>query len=153
MSILKNSFVVYLGHHGDTGAHIADVILPTPAFPEKSSTFTNMEGRVLQSTQCFHPIGDSKDEWKIFRALSNEINSSLKFNNLFQLRSEIIKNHQIIRQLNLLPEFNKVDYEFKKKIESKELEFNISNFYMTDSISRASETMAKCTIEILNKAS
>ena len=153
MSILKNSFVVYLGHHGDTGAHIADVILPTPAFPEKSSTFTNMEGRVLQSTQCFHPIGDSKDEWKIFRALSNEINSSLKFNNLFQLRSEIIKNHQIIRQLNLLPEFKKIDYEFKNKIESKELEFNINNFYMTDSISRASETMAKCTIEILNKAS
>ena len=38
-----------------------------------------MEGRVLQTTKCFHPIGDSKDEWKIFRALSNEMNKDLKF--------------------------------------------------------------------------
>ena len=151
MSILKDAFVVYLGHHGDSGAHVADIILPAPAFPEKSSTFINMEGRVLQSTQCFHPIGESKDEWKIFRALSNESNNSLKFNNLFQLRAEIIKEHKIVKQLNLLPEFKKVDYEFKNKIKSKELKFNIDNFYMTDSISRASETMAKCTIEILDK--
>ena len=73
---MKEAFVVYIGHHGDSGAHIADVILPAPAFPEKSSTFVNMEGRVLQTTKCFHPIGDSKDEWKIFRALSNEINKT-----------------------------------------------------------------------------
>ena len=150
-SILKDAFVVYIGHHGDSGAHIADVILPSPAFPEKSSTFVNMEGRVLQTTKCFHPIGDSKDEWKIFRALSNEINENLNFNNLEELRNEIINNFVIFKELNILPHFKNINLKTSKEIVSKNIEFNISNFYMTDSISRASETMAKCTKEILNK--
>ena len=150
-SILKGAFVVYIGHHGDSGAHIADVILPAPAFPEKSSTFVNMEGRVLQTTKCFHPIGDSKDEWKIFRALSNEINKKLNFNNLEELRIEIINNFVIFKELNILPHFKNINLKTSKEIVNKNIEFNISNFYMTDSISRASETMAKCTKEILNK--
>ena len=151
LSILKGAFVVYIGHHGDSGAHIADVILPAPAFPEKSSTFVNMEGRVLQTTKCFHPIGDSKDEWKIFRALSNEINQNLKFNNLEELRIEIVNNFKILKELNALPQPQSLDFKSSQEIRSKTIEFNINNFYMTDSISRASETMAKCTKEIANK--
>ena len=151
LSILKDSFVVYIGHHGDTGAHIADVILPSPAFPEKSSTFVNMEGRVLQTTKCYQPIGESKDEWKIFRALSNEFNKNLNFNNLEELRIEIINNFEIFKELNILPQNQTSDIKSSKTIMNKNIEYNIKNFYMTDSISRASETMAKCTKEILNK--
>jgi len=150
-SILKDAFVIYIGHHGDCGAHIADLILPSSAFPEKSSTFVNMEGRVLQTTKCFHPIGESKDEWKIFRALSNEINQNLKFDNLQELRNEIINNFEILKELNILPNLNSLEMKSPKDLMSKNIEFNINNFYMTDSISRASETMAKCTKEILNK--
>ena len=151
LSILKEAFVVYIGHHGDCGAHIADVILPAPAFPERSSTFINMEGRVLQTTKCFHPLGESKDEWKIFRALSNKINQSLIFDNLQELRNEIIKNFENLRELNKLPTLNRSEFKFSKEIASRNIKFNINNFYMTDSISRASDTMAKCTKEILNK--
>ena len=150
LSIFQNSFVVYIGHHGDKGAHIADVILPAPAFPEKSSTFVNMEGRVMQTTKCYHPIGESKDEWKIFRALSNEINNDLKFNNIEELRLEIINDYEVFKELNTLPQIKNLDFKFEEKIKSRNLQFNINNFYMTDSISRASETMAKCTKEILN---
>ncbi|PPR49359.1 MAG: hypothetical protein CFH15_01194, partial [Alphaproteobacteria bacterium MarineAlpha5_Bin5] len=39
----------------------------------------------------------------------------------------------------------------KKLISDKKINYNIKNFYMNDSISRASETMAKCTKEILEK--
>ena len=151
LSILQESFVVYIGHHGDSGAHVADVILPSPAFPEKSSTFVNMEGRVLQSTKCYQPIGDSKDEWKIFRALSNEINKKLTFNTLSDLRSEIVNSFAILKELNSLPRSHVLKLKSTKEVVSKKIEFNINNFYMTDSISRASETMAKCTKEILNK--
>ena len=151
MSLLKDSFVVYIGHHGDSGAQIADIILPSPAFPEKSSIFVNMEGRVLQTTKCFHPIGESKDEWKIFRALSNEINGTLKFNNLEELRNEVISNFGILKHLNTLPQYSNHNLNLTNEIKSKNIVFNINNFYMTDSISRASETMAKCTKEILNK--
>jgi NADH-quinone oxidoreductase subunit G len=151
LSILKEAFVVYIGHHGDSGAHIADVILPAPAFPEKSSTFVNMEGRAMQTTKCFHPVGESKDEWKIFRSLSNEFNKNLSFNNLEDLRIEIINNFEILKELNVLPQFRNSNFRSPEQIRSKNLEFNIDNFYMTDSISRASETMAQCTKQILNK--
>ena len=99
-SSLKDSFVIYIGHHGDEGANNADIILPSPAFPEKTSTFVNIEGRVLQTTKCFNPIGEAKEEWKIFRALSQEFKEQLKFNNLKELRQEIIKNFPHLNQLN-----------------------------------------------------
>ena len=148
---MKDSFVIYLGHHGDKSAQVADIILPTPAYTEKSSTYINMEGKTLQTTKCYHPIGESKDEWKIFRALSNEINKDLKFSNIEELRLEIINDYEVFKELNTLPQIKNLDFNFEEKIKSRNLQFNINNFYMTDSISRASETMAKCTKEILNK--
>ena len=150
-SSLKGSFVIYIGHHGDEGANNADIILPSPAFPEKTSTFVNIEGRVLQTTKCFNPIGEAKEEWKIFRALSQEFKEQLKFNNLKELRQEIIKNFPHLNQLNTLPNKSEVNFGKSHIIDNKEIEYNIRNFYMTDSISRASVNMANCTKEILNR--
>jgi len=110
-----------------------------------------MEGRVLQTTKCFHPLGESKDEWKIFRSLSNEFNKVLKFNNLQELRNEIIDNFNFLKELNVLPNLDNLESKFLKEVKSMDIVFNINNFYMTDSISRASETMANCTNEILNQ--
>ena len=150
-SSLKDSFVIYIGHHGDEGANNADIILPSPAFPEKTSTFVNIEGRVLQTTKCFNPIGEAKEEWKIFRALSQEFKEQLKFNNLKELRQEIIKKFPHLNQLNALPNKSEVNFGKSHIIDNKEIEYNIKNFYMTDSISRASVNMANCTKEILNR--
>ena len=150
-SSLKDSFIIYIGHHGDEGANNADIILPSPAFPEKTSTFVNIEGRVLQTTKCFNPIGEAKEEWKIFRALSQEFKEQLKFNNLKELRQEIIKKFPHLNQLNTLPNKSEVNFGKSHIIDNKEIEYNIKNFYMTDSISRASVNMANCTKEILNR--
>jgi len=151
LSILDGAYVVYIGHHGEKGAHIADLILPSPAFPERTSTFVNTEGRVMQTTKCFQPLGESKEEWKIFRAISDEFNSELIFNNIGELRKEIIKNFPYLKEINVLPDKKNIDFESFVKIADQQIDYNISNFYMTDSISRSSETMAKCTKEILNK--
>ena len=148
---MKNSYVVYIGHHGDSGAQIADVILPAPAYTEKSSTFVNMEGRVLQSTRCYHPLGQAKEEWKIFRSLSDNFNSNLKFNNLEDLREEICQNYPQFKIINLLSLQNKINFGKDIKINSRSINYTISNFYMNDVISRASKTMAECTKKILNK--
>ena len=150
-SSLEDSFVIYIGHHGDEGANNADIILPSPAFPEKTSTFVNIEGRVLQTTKCFNPIGEAKEEWKIFRALSQEFKEQLKFNNLKELRQEIIKKFPHLNQLNTLPNKSEVNFGKSHIIDNNEIEYNIKNFYMTDSISRASVNMANCTKEILNR--
>ena len=151
LSILKNAYVVYIGHHGDVAASVADAVLPAPAFPERSSTYVNTEGRVVQTTKCMHPLGESKEEWKIFRALSNEFNDNLKFNNLGELRQEIIKEYSFLKELNVLPVSEKINFGNSIEIKDRKVKYNISNFYMTDSISRASSTMAICTKEILNK--
>ncbi len=150
-SILEGAFIVYLGHHGDDLAQLADIVLPTPAYTEKSSTYMNMEGRVLQTTRCYHPLGSSKEEWKIFRALSNHFSQELKFNNLLELRNEISNSFPVFKEINKLPTSLKLDFGSSRKIENRVLEYNIKNFYMTDVISRASITMANCTKEILTK--
>ena len=149
-SILEDGFIVYLGHHGDVLAQLADIVLPTPAYTEKSSTYMNMEGRVLQTTRCYHPLGVSKEEWKIFRALSNNFSQKLKFNNLSELRNEISNLFPAFKEINNLPITSKLDFGSSTKIENRDLEYNIKNFYMTDVISRASITMANCSREILN---
>ena len=150
-SILKDSFVVYMGHHGDNSAQMADVVLPSPAYTEKSSTYVNMEGRVLKSTRCYHPLGQSKEEWKVFRSLSNVLRKPLSFNNLDELRNKICQQYPMFQFINALPKKNKLNFGNYKKINKRNLNHTINNFYMTDVISRASITMANCTKEILNK--
>ena len=48
-SLFAGSFKVYVGHHGDNGAHHSDVILPGAAYSEKSGTYVNLEGRVQRA--------------------------------------------------------------------------------------------------------
>ncbi len=152
LSILKNAYVVYLGHHGDKSASVADVILPTPAYTEKTSTYMNIEGRVIQTNKCHNPLGEAKEEWKIFRVLSNLINHQLKFNNLSELRDEITKNFNQFTSINELKPNKNITFAKVNKIDDINIQYNINNFYMNDSISRSSETMALCTKDILNKA-
>ena len=151
MEVLNDAFVVYLGHHGDKGASVADIILPTPAYTEKTSTYVNTEGRVLQTSKCHSPLGEAKEEWKIFRALSDSFGNILKFNNLQELREKLLVEHSMFSKLFEKPSGNKISFGSKDLIKDKDINYNIENFYMTDSISRASKTMANCTKEILNK--
>ena len=46
IDVPPGAFVVYIGTHGDAGAHRADVILPGAAYTEKSGLYVNTEGRV-----------------------------------------------------------------------------------------------------------
>ena len=100
--ILKESFVIYVGHHGDIGAQRADIILPSPAYTEKNSTFVNLEGRVMKSQKCHQPLGEAKEEWKIFRKLSDKLSFNMPFNNIYELRQEMSKINPIFNQLNIL---------------------------------------------------
>ena len=99
----------------------------------------------------FRSIGESKEEWKIFRALSDQFENKLNFNNLNELRQEIITKFIFLKEINSLPSALLSKFGLPVKIKNRELEYNIKNFYMTDSISRSSVTMAKCSKEILDK--
>ena len=105
----------------------------------------------MQTSKCHSPIGDSKEEWKIFRALSDYFDKALKFNNLQQLRDKLLITHPLFSKLFSKPSINKITFGSNYNIKEREIEYNIKNFYMTDSISRSSETMANCIKQITNK--
>ena len=149
---LEGSFVVYCGHHGDINAHHADIILPTPAYTEKSSTFMNIEGRVIQTSRCHNPHGDAKEEWKIFRVLSDLLECGIKFNNINDVRKKLVDHNKNFLEIMEVHNSSNLSFASKEAIKDHNVFYNITNFYMNDSISRSSETMAKCTNEILNKA-
>ncbi|MBN9346094.1 MAG: NADH-quinone oxidoreductase subunit G, partial [Devosia sp.] len=62
---MGKAFVVYVGTHGDAGAHRADVILPSAAYTEKSGTYVNTEGRVQVAERAVFPPGEAKEDWAI----------------------------------------------------------------------------------------
>ncbi len=146
MSRLGKAFVVYQGHHGDAGAHRADVVLPGAAFTEKNATYVNTEGRAQLGKLAVFPPGEAKEDWKILRALSEALGKPLPYDNLGQVRE---------RLATLSPVFGNVDAVMPAAWGPFGAEGGIAtgvpfvapieNYYMTDPISRASATMAECT--------
>jgi NADH-quinone oxidoreductase subunit G len=141
---LGKAFVIYQGHHGDAGAHRADVILPGAAYTEKPGTYVNTEGRVQIARRAVYPPGDAREDWTILRALSERMGKTLPYDTLDQVRARMVAvNHN----------FAAVDQQhvgswglFGRAVAltSAPLSSPIANFYMTCPISRASKTMAEC---------
>ena len=57
IDVPPGAFVVYIGTHGDSGAHRADVILPGAAYTGKSGLYVNTEGRVQMAEPRQLPAG------------------------------------------------------------------------------------------------
>lgn len=85
----KSGFTVYIGSHGDNGAHAADVILPAATYTEKSGTWVNTEGRVQIGNRAGFAPGDAREDWAIIRALSDVLGKKLPFDSLGELRSKL----------------------------------------------------------------
>src|SRR3546814_20455661 len=72
----------------DRAAHSADGILPGAAYTEKPGTWVNLEGRVQFSERAVFPPGDAREDWTIFRALSEVLGAKLPFDSPGQLRAD-----------------------------------------------------------------
>jgi NADH-quinone oxidoreductase subunit G len=141
---LGKAFVIYQGHHGDAGAHRADVILPGAAYSEKPGTYVNTEGRVQLGRRAAYPPGQAKEDWAILRALSEKLGRKLPYDTLDQVRARLVA---VNRSLAALDQQSAGAWgEFGKAGPLSDAPFAspIANFYMTDPISRASRTMAEC---------
>lgn len=145
MELLGQAFVVYQGHHGDAGAHRADVVLPGAAYTEKNGTYVNTEGRVQLGRLAGFPPGDAREDWTILRALSAQIGAALPYDNLGQLRQKLIEENPLFAAIDQVEAGHWADFGAAGEIDAAPFVSPVSNFYMTDPISRASDTMAKCT--------
>ncbi|HEX8570144.1 MAG TPA: NADH-quinone oxidoreductase subunit NuoG [Caulobacteraceae bacterium] len=144
-----DAFVVYMGTHGDRGAHRADVILPSAAYTEKSGIYVNMEGRVQMAARAVFPKGEAREDWAILRALSERLGAKLPYDSLEELRARLFAEH---------PTFGRVDYMPSSgggldldrlgvdgDISGEPFRSPIEDYYLTNPIARASVTMAECS--------
>ncbi|MCJ9428731.1 NADH-quinone oxidoreductase subunit NuoG [Kordiimonas marina] len=141
---LKNVFTVYMGTHGDEGVKNADVILPAAAYTEKDGTYINTEGRVQRTEKAVFAPGDAREDWTIFRALSDVLGHTLPYNSLGELRARLETVAPATASLDQKPTEAWGDFGTKGKIEAGAIAPAIDNFYLTNPIARASEIMADC---------
>jgi len=149
-----DAFVVYQGHHGDVGASAADVILPGAAYTEKVATYVNMEGRAQETKRALTPPSLARDDWKIIRALSEIAGKTLPYDTLAEIRGRLtdvapnLTRYGDVEGANYFNEaLNLLNTDDASPATNCVLEPQMSTlkeFYMTDSISKASQTMAKC---------
>ncbi|KAL0381111.1 UNVERIFIED_CONTAM: NADH dehydrogenase [ubiquinone] iron-sulfur protein 1, mitochondrial [Sesamum angustifolium] len=143
-----DAFVVYQGHHGDRGVYRANVILPASAFTEKEGTYANTEGCAQTTVPAVPTVGDARDDWKIIRALSEVAGVSLPYDTLSGVRSRIstVAPNLLHVDEREAAAFSSVFLrpEVKDKPDKAPFETAVNNFYMTDSITRASKIMAQC---------
>lgn len=148
---LSDTFIIYQGHHGDSGAHLADVILPGAAYTEKNATYVNTEGRVQRGQLAVFAPGQAKEDWTIIRALSDVLGKTLPYDTLPQVRARMVEINPLFANVDQIQPAAWTDFGTAGDIQSKPLTSHIRNYYMTDPISRASETMALCTANILGE--
>ncbi|MDD9912109.1 MAG: NADH-quinone oxidoreductase subunit NuoG [Alphaproteobacteria bacterium] len=144
---------IYIGIHLTEQAQTADVMLPAAAYTEKNGLWTNIEGRVQEAKAAVQPPLQAKEDWKIFRALSAELGKPLPFNNQAQLRQAIVDICAIYNEPNMLvqPEWERPGKAGKMKDTPFTLPVTVENYYQTNEILRASNTMVACQAEILEK--
>jgi NADH-quinone oxidoreductase subunit G len=148
MAATGKAFVVYIGTHGDAGAHRADVILPAAAYTEKSGTYVNTEGRVQLTSRAVFPPGEAKEDWAIIRALSTALGQPLPFNSLNQLRAAIYAEFPHLARIDEIASGNPADLGklAKAAVKTKSARFAspVTEFYLSNPIARASAVMGEC---------
>ncbi|PXA87542.1 NADH-quinone oxidoreductase subunit G [Nostoc sp. 3335mG] len=148
LSGFNNSFKVYIGTHGDRGAHAADVILPGATYVEKPGTWVNMEGRVQRAERAVFPVGDAREDWTILRALSAVLGKTLPFDSLAQLRAKIAADHPGLAEEGIHLA-GALDPAPKGGDVSGAIVYPIADFYLTNPIARSSPTMQRCSAELI----
>ena len=148
IDIAPGTFAVYIGTQGDRGAMRADVVLPGAAYPEKSATYVNTEGRVQMATRASFPPGDAREDWAILRALSDVLGKKLPYDLLGQLRQAIFKAHPHLLRAGEIAPGDAADLtklaSFGGNTDKAPLLSSVDNFYFTNPIARCSAVMAEC---------
>ncbi|MEW6639883.1 MAG: NADH-quinone oxidoreductase subunit NuoG [Pseudomonadota bacterium] len=149
VKVADGAFVVYIGTHGDRGAHRADVILPGAAYTEKSGLFVNTEGRVQMASRAAFPPGDAREDWAILRALSDVLGARLPYDSLGALRQAVFK---AVPHLMRVGQIEPADAAGVRTLASRGGSIDkagfvspVKDFYMTNPIARASAVMAECS--------
>jgi NADH-quinone oxidoreductase subunit G len=144
-----DAFVIYLGTHGDAGAHRADLVLPGAAYTEKNGLYVNTEGRVQRAERAVFPKGEAKEDWAILRALSEHLGAKLPYNTQEALRDRLFADHPSFGRIDYVPGSRPASLDLSTlgaagEIAEAPFASQIGAFHLTNPIARGSVTMAQC---------
>jgi NADH-quinone oxidoreductase subunit G len=149
IDIAPGAFVIYIGTHGDRGAHRADVVLPGAAYTEKSGLFVNTEGRVQMAGRAVFPPGDAREDWAILRALSDVLGHKLPYDSMASLRAALFAAHPHLQRIDQIAPGDAGDVGKLAAVggnpDKAPFLSPIRDFYLTNPIARASAVMAECS--------
>lgn len=141
---------VYIGHHGDKGAHAADIVLPAASYAEKDGTYVNTEGRVQYAEKAVFAPGDAREDWTILRALADAIGVTVGFDSFAELQAAMIAKVPALGEEGLADYGALPKADAKAKAEGTIEAYPIKDFYLTNPIARASAVMQQCSAELLH---
>jgi NADH-quinone oxidoreductase subunit G len=144
----KGAFKVYIGHHGDAGARMADLVLPGAAYAEKHGTYVNTEGRAQWSERAVFAPGEAREDWAILRAASELASKKLPFDSYDQLRAAMIKEFPQLGRRDALLDLPWSPPKLPAKAEGP-IRYPIGDFFLTNAICRNSPTMQRCSEELV----
>ncbi|THD47431.1 MAG: NADH-quinone oxidoreductase subunit G [Bradyrhizobium sp.] len=149
IEIASGAFVVYIGSHGDRGAHRADVVLPGAAYPEKTGIYVNTEGRPQFGDRAIFPPGDAREDWAILRALSDALGAKLPYDSLVGLRAALAAAHPHLVALDAVAPADAGVFAALAKLggalDKAPFASAVGDFFLTNPIARASRVMAECS--------
>ena len=148
----NNEFIIYQGSHGDRMAQIADVVLPSPAYTEQNGFFINLEGRLQKAYKATNPIGNAKEDWKIFNLICNKLKNKNLFTNYKDLIDDSLSKIKDSKNIDTLPvtQTKKINLT-SGNFYSEDVSIRPIDYYFSNPVARASKTMSDCRAEkILN---
>jgi NADH-quinone oxidoreductase subunit G len=149
VKVPDGTFVVYIGTHGDRGAHRADVILPGAAYTEKSGIYVNTEGRAQIASRAAFPLGEAREDWAIIRALSDVLGRKLPYDSLQALRQAIFKAVPHLMRIDQIEPGRADDVKALAakggSVDKTPFKSSVEDFHLTNPIARASAVMAECS--------
>ena len=148
----NNEFIIYQGSHGDRMAQIADVVLPSPAYTEQNGFFINLEGRLQKAYKATNPIGNAKEDWKIFNLICNKLKNKNLFTNYKDLIDDSLSKIKDGKNIDTLPvtQTKKINLT-SGNFYSEDVSIRPIDYYFSNPVARASKTMSDCRAEkILN---
>ena len=134
----NNEFIIYVGTHGDRGAEMADLILPSAAYTEQDGHYVNLEGKIQKCFRASYPPGEAKEDFEII----NNLSELIKRKKLFRNKNELIDSFK--NYLNL--KNNKTDTQIIDNVPFVDEKIIIDeiDYYYSNVIARASHTMYEC---------
>jgi NADH-quinone oxidoreductase subunit G len=137
----KNEFIIYQGSHGDKGAEIADIILPSAAYTEQSGHYTNLEGRIQKAYKASYPPGEAKEDWQIINELAEMMNNRKLFNDKDEIESSMFNYLNLKKEKQKSSQINK---QKQDSFENEVLKITSKEYYFSNVIARSSKTMLDC---------